>query len=138
MTAKVTKVDRIAAIIDEIAQRILLELESAKSSDLSDVHYAKKILHLADIHYARMVLQQIGTKHASGSESEIEKSHNQGSLVFHLVAEALFYRKILHHGGDRCGRYVPFHLFPWHNKRFYGNCLWSFCIRAFLGYNKTV
>jgi len=28
------------AEIDEIAQRILLELESASSKDLSDVHYA--------------------------------------------------------------------------------------------------
>jgi hypothetical protein len=41
----VAEVDRIDAIIDEIAQRILLELESTSSKDLSDVHYAKKILH---------------------------------------------------------------------------------------------
>ena len=49
MTTKVTKADRVDSLIDEIAQRILLELESASSTDLSDVHYAKKILHLADI-----------------------------------------------------------------------------------------
>ncbi len=60
MITRVTKVDKIDAIIDEIAQRILLELESASSTDLSDVHYAKKILHLADINYAKRMLQQIG------------------------------------------------------------------------------
>lgn len=70
-----TKVDRIDALIEEIAQRILLELESASSTDLSDVHYSKKILHLADITYAKRMLQQLGsrTKQSSGTESEIEK-----------------------------------------------------------------
>jgi hypothetical protein len=42
MTTKVTKIDRIDPIIDEIAQRLLLELESASSTDLSDANYAKK------------------------------------------------------------------------------------------------
>jgi hypothetical protein len=73
MVTKAANVDRVDAIIDEIAQRILLELETAKSTDLSDARYAKKILHLADIHYARMVLLQIGAKHSRGSDSEIEK-----------------------------------------------------------------
>jgi hypothetical protein len=73
MITKAAKINRLDAIIDEIAQRILVERESAKSTDLSDVRYAKKILHLADIHYARTVLQQIGTKHGSGTDSEIEK-----------------------------------------------------------------
>ena len=43
MVTKVTKADRVDVIIDEIAQRILLEIESASSTDLSDVHYAKKL-----------------------------------------------------------------------------------------------
>ena len=73
MVTKEAKVDRIDAVIDEIAQRILLELEGASCTDLSDVRYARKILHLADIHYARRVLQQIATKQSSGSESEVEK-----------------------------------------------------------------
>ena len=60
MVTRYSEVDQVDAIIDEIAQRILLELESASSADLSDSGYAKKILHLADIHYAKRVLQQIG------------------------------------------------------------------------------
>ena len=75
MVTKDAKADRVDCEIDEIAQRILLELETASATDLSDARYAKKILHLADINYARRVLQQIGSvpKHGSGAESEIEK-----------------------------------------------------------------
>jgi len=70
---KANNVDRVDVEIDEIAQRILLELQTASAKDLSDARYAKKILHLADIHYARRVIQQIETKHIDGAESEIEK-----------------------------------------------------------------
>lgn len=45
--------------IDEIAQRIIAELETASSRDLSDVHYAKTILQLSDLHYTKGILQQI-------------------------------------------------------------------------------
>ena len=62
MITREAKADRIDAIIDEIAQRILLELEGASSTDLSDVHYAKKIFHLTDINYAKRMLQQIGSR----------------------------------------------------------------------------
>jgi hypothetical protein len=69
----------------------LLELENAKSTDLSDVRYAKKILHLADIHYARTVLQQIGTKHSSGSDSEIEKRAVIKVLLFSTWLQRLYF-----------------------------------------------
>jgi hypothetical protein len=91
MVTKVAKVDRIDSIIDEIAQRILLELESAKSKDLSDVHYARKILHLADIHYAKRILQQITTKHSSGSESEVEKRAVIKVLLYSTWLQRLFF-----------------------------------------------
>jgi hypothetical protein len=91
MVAKDVKVDRMDAIIDEIAQRILLELESAKSTDLSDVRFAKKILHLADVNYAKRVLQQIGTKHGSGSESEIEKRGVIKVLLFSTWLHRLYF-----------------------------------------------
>jgi len=42
MITKDTKADRVDAVIDEIAQRLMLEIESASSTDLSDVHYEKK------------------------------------------------------------------------------------------------
>ena len=85
------KVDRIDAIIDDIAQRILLELEGAKSTDLSDIRFAKKILHLADVNYAKRVLQQIGTKHGSGSESEIEKRGVIKVLLFSTWLQRLYF-----------------------------------------------
>lgn len=91
MVAKVSKIDLVDSIIDEIAQRILLELESAKSTDLSDVRYARKILHLADIHYARSVLQKIGTIHGNETESEIEKRAVIKVLLFSTWLQRLYF-----------------------------------------------
>ena len=70
MATKDAQIERVDAEIDEITQRILLELESASSKDLSDAHYAKMMLHLSDIHYAKRVLQQI--ENVTPTESEIE------------------------------------------------------------------
>ena len=60
--------------IDKIAERILLELESASSKDLSNTIYAKRILYLSDVHYTKSILQQIGSiSSLSPAESEIGK-----------------------------------------------------------------
>jgi hypothetical protein len=93
MVTKDAKVQRVDAEIDEISQRILLELENAKTKDLSDARYAKKILHLADIHYAKRVLQQIGsvTKQRSGTESEIEKRAVIKVLLFSTWLQRLYF-----------------------------------------------
>jgi len=72
MVTKDAKIERVDTEIDEIAQRILLELESASSKDLSDVRYAKMMLHLSDIHYANRVLQRVGSA-TSEAESDIER-----------------------------------------------------------------
>jgi len=45
--------------IEEISQRILLELESATSTELSDATYAKMILRLSDVNYTKKILQQV-------------------------------------------------------------------------------
>jgi hypothetical protein len=79
------------AVIDEIAQRILLELESASCTDLSDIRYARKVLHLADIHYAKKVLQQIGTKQGRESEREIEKRAVIKVLLFSTWLHRLYF-----------------------------------------------
>ena len=55
MVTKNTKVDRVEVEIDEIAQRILSEIEDAKSTNLSDISCAKKILYLSDIHYTKKI-----------------------------------------------------------------------------------
>jgi hypothetical protein len=91
MITKKVKLDRIDPIIDEIAQRILLEVEGAKSSDLSDVRYAKKILHLADIHYTKHLLQQIETKNTDRAESEIEKRAVIKALLFSTWLQRLYF-----------------------------------------------
>jgi hypothetical protein len=92
MVTKDAKIDRDVEI-DEIAQRILLELESASSEDLSDVRYAKKIMQLVDVDYAKSVLQQIEsvTKHSSGAESEIEKRAVIKVLLFSTWLQRLYF-----------------------------------------------
>jgi hypothetical protein len=79
--------------IDQIAQRILLELESASSKDLSDAHYARMMLRLSDVHYAKKVLQQIGsaTKQSSGVESNIEKRAVIKVLLFSTWVQRLYF-----------------------------------------------
>ena len=93
MVTKVAETDRVDAEIDEIAQRILLELESASSKDLSDAHYAKMMLRLSDVHYAKRVLQQIGsvTKQSIGVESNIEKRAVIKVLLFSTWVQRLYF-----------------------------------------------
>jgi len=93
MVTKVAEIDRVDAEIDEIAQRILLELESASSKDLSDAHYARMMLRLSDVHYAKRVLQQIGsaTKQSSGAESNIEKRAVIKVLLFSTWVQKLYF-----------------------------------------------
>jgi len=58
--------------IEEISQRILKELESATSTDLSDATYAKMILRLSDVNYTKRVLKQVESV-ASEDKKEIGK-----------------------------------------------------------------
>jgi len=83
-------VSSVDAEIDEIAKRILSELESATSKDLSDAHYAKMILHLSDVHYTKRILQQIGSA-ASGAESEIGKRAVIKVLLFSTWLQRLYF-----------------------------------------------
>jgi len=93
MVTKDAKIERVDAEIDEISQRILLELESASSEDLSDARYAKMMLRLSDVHYAKRVLQKIGsvTKHSNGAESEIEKRAVIKVLLFSTWVQRLYF-----------------------------------------------
>jgi hypothetical protein len=90
MVTNDAKIDRVDVEIDEIAQRILLELEGASSADLSDVRYAKKMLHLSDIHYANRVLQRVGGA-TSGTESDIERRAVIKVLLFSTWLERLYF-----------------------------------------------
>lgn len=87
------KLEKVDSEIDEISKRILLELESASSKDLSNVRYAKNMLRLADIHYTKRVLQQIGsiTKHSNEAEGEIEKRAVIKVLLFSTWLQRLYF-----------------------------------------------
>ena len=90
MVTKDAKIERVDAEIDEISQRILLELESASSTDLSDARYAKMMLRLSDAHYAKGVLQKIsGNK--SGAENELEKRAVIKVLLFSTWLQRLYF-----------------------------------------------
>jgi len=93
MESKAAKIERVDAEIEEITQRILNELESASSKDLSQVRYAKMMLHLSDIHYANRVLEQIEgvKKHSKEAESEIEKRAVIKVLLFSTWLQRLYF-----------------------------------------------
>ena len=87
---KGSKIEKVDAEIDEISQRILLELQSASSTDLSDARYAKMMLRLSDAHYAKGVLQKIsGDK--SGAENELEKRAVIKVLLFSTWLQRLYF-----------------------------------------------
>ncbi|MGE5574583.1 MAG: hypothetical protein ACM3UL_00460 [Ignavibacteria bacterium] len=76
--------------IDTIAQRILLELESASSTDLSDARYAKMMLRLSDAHYAKGVLQKISDD-KPGIENEVERRAVIKVLLFSTWLQRLYF-----------------------------------------------
>jgi hypothetical protein len=76
--------------INEIAQRILLELETASSTDLSDARYAKMMLRLSDVHYAKGVVQKIGSL-SSEADKEIEKKAVIKVLLFSTWLQRLYF-----------------------------------------------
>jgi ABC-type multidrug transport system fused ATPase/permease subunit len=90
MPTQDAKIERVDAEIDEIAQRILVELESASSTDLSDARYAKMMLRLSDAHYAKGVLKKIGIV-KSGVENELEKRAVIKVLLFSTWLQRLYF-----------------------------------------------
>lgn len=90
MVTKDAKIERVDAEIDEISKRILLELETASSTDLSDAYYAKMMLRLSDAHYAKGVLQKIGVS-KSGAENELEKRAVIKVLLFSTWLQRLYF-----------------------------------------------
>jgi hypothetical protein len=87
---KDAKIDSVDAEIDEISQRILLELESASSADLSDARYAKMMLRLSDAHYAKGVLQKIGGDKCE-AQNKIEKRAVIKVLLFSTWLQRLYF-----------------------------------------------
>jgi hypothetical protein len=86
---KNSKIKSSDAEIDVIAQRILLELESASSTDLSDARYAKMMLRLSDVHYAKGVVQKIGS--ATTEDKDLEKRAVIKVLLFSTWLQRLYF-----------------------------------------------
>ena len=138
MITKDDKIESIDTEINEISKRILLELESVSSKDLSDVHYVKMILNLSDIHYTKRVLQDIG-KLTCEAQGEIEKRAVIKVLLFSTWLQRLYFiNKILPHGTDKFGSHLPLDIVSWHDRRYYGSYLWHIRVCIFVSYNKTI
>ena len=76
--------------IGKMAQRILLELETASSWDLSDSLYAKEVLLLCDLDHTQGVLLEI--RNASpGEKSDIEKRAIIKALLYSTWLQRLYF-----------------------------------------------
>jgi VIT1/CCC1 family predicted Fe2+/Mn2+ transporter len=76
--------------ITEISQRILLELETASSKDLSEAKYAKKILQLSDLDYTKNLFREIESV-PSGPERVIEKRAVIQALLLSTWLQRLYF-----------------------------------------------
>ena len=73
MTKDTTGSEKISLIdseITEISQRIMEELETASSKDLSEAKYAKKILQLSDLHYTKNIFYEIESVPSGAERAE--------------------------------------------------------------------
>ena len=76
--------------IDNIANEIIKEVETASSNDLSQAKYAKKILQLSDLHYTTKLLQEIESA-SSGSAATIEKRAVIKALLLSTWMQRLYF-----------------------------------------------
>lgn len=76
--------------IDSIASRIMTEIETASSHDLSEARYARKILRLSDLHYTTKLLDEIESA-SSGSASSIEKRAVIKALLLSTWMQRLYF-----------------------------------------------
>ena len=76
--------------IAEISQRIMVELETASSKDLSEARYAKKILQLSDLHYTKSIFHEIESV-PSGAERVIEKRAVIKALLLSTWLQRLYF-----------------------------------------------
>ncbi|MFZ0006228.1 hypothetical protein [Methanoregula sp.] len=76
--------------ITEISQRIMVELETASSKDLSEVRYAKKILQLSDLNYTKNIFYEIESV-PTGAERVIEKRAVIKALLLSTWLQRLYF-----------------------------------------------
>ena len=76
--------------IAEISHRIMVELETASSKDLSEAKYAKKILQLSDLNYTKNIFHEIESV-PSGAERVIEKRAVIKALLLSTWLQRLYF-----------------------------------------------
>ncbi len=76
--------------VDEIAQRIIAELEKTSSKDLSDSEEVVKILHLTDVHHAKSILQKMDSA-SSRTERDIGKRAVIEALLLSTWLQRLYF-----------------------------------------------
>ncbi|OGS43915.1 MAG: hypothetical protein A3K76_00120 [Euryarchaeota archaeon RBG_13_57_23] len=87
---KETKYATIDEEIDSIANRIITEVETASSKDISEAEYARKILQLSDLHYTTKLLREIESA-SSGSGATIEKRAVIKALLLSTWMQRLYF-----------------------------------------------
>ena len=76
--------------IAEISQRIMEELETASSKELSEAKYAKKILQLSDLDYTKNLFHEIESV-PSGLERVVEKRAVIQALLLSTWLQRLYF-----------------------------------------------
>jgi ABC-type multidrug transport system fused ATPase/permease subunit len=84
------KLSMIEDDISKISQRIMVELETAKSKDLTEAKYAKKILQLSDLDYTKNLFREIESV-PSGAERVIEKRAVIQALLLSTWLQRLYF-----------------------------------------------
>jgi len=77
--------------IDEICQRIMVELETASSKDLSEARYAKKIFQLSDLDYTTNILHEIESVPSEPECVIIEKKAVIKALLLSTWSQRLYF-----------------------------------------------
>ena len=78
------------AEIEVISKKIMDEIETASSRDITDASFAKKILQLSDLHHTKKLLQEI--EHASaGRVCSIEKQAVIQALLLSTWLQRLYF-----------------------------------------------
>jgi hypothetical protein len=76
--------------ITEISQRILVELETASSKDLSEARYARKLLQLSDLNYTKNIFHEIQSV-PSGADLVTEKRAVIKALLLSTWLQRLYF-----------------------------------------------
>jgi len=76
--------------IAEISQRIMVDIESASSNDLSDARYARKILQLSDLNQTKSLFREIESV-PRGPECVIEKRAVIKALLLSTWLQRLYF-----------------------------------------------